>query len=394
MSSPDAPLKVVHLITGLARGGAETMLYRLLTRLDRQRFASVVVSLTDRGALGAAIAALGVPVHALGMRRGVPAPQAVGRLWRLLRRERPAVLQTWLYHADLLGLVAGRLAGVPAVVWNVQCSDMDLRHYPPLTALTRRLLAALSRAPQAVVSCSYRAKEDHERLGYRPRRWRVIPNGFDLEQFRPDPAAPARLRQLLGAPPAAPLIGLVARYDPQKDHATFLQAARRLLDMRADVRFVLVGAGVDWHNPRLAAPARALGLEPHLHLLGERDDVAALLPGLDLATLSSAFGEGFPNAVGEAMACGVPCVVTDVGDAAYLVGDTGRVVPPRDPAALAAAWAALLARPAAERQALGRAARARVATLFSLEAVTKQYAALYAELAQAAQGATAVNARR
>jgi glycosyltransferase involved in cell wall biosynthesis len=383
VASPDAPLKVVHLITGLARGGAETMLYRLLTRLDRQRFASVVVSLTDRGALGAAIAALGVPVYALGLRRGAPDPRAVGRLWRLLRRERPAVLQTWLYHADLLGLVAGRLAGVPAIVWNVRCSEIDLRHYSPLTALARRLLALLSGMPAAVVVNSLAGRRVHERLGYRPRRWRVIPNGFDLEQFRPDPAAPARLRQLLGVAPEAPLIGLVARYDPMKDHATFLQAARRLLDMRADARFVLVGAGVDWHNPRLAAPARALGLVPHLHLLGERDDVAALLPGLDLATLSSV-SEAFPNVVGEAMACGVPCVVTDVGDAAYLVGDTGRVVPPRDPAALAAAWAELLARPAAARRALGRAARERVATLFSLEAVAKQYAALYAELAQAA----------
>jgi glycosyltransferase involved in cell wall biosynthesis len=379
-------LKVVHVITELERGGAEVMLWRLLERTDRRRFEHVVVSLTDAGALGPSIATLGVPLLALGMRRGVPDVRGVWRLARLMRRERPAVLQTWLYHADLVGLIAGKLAGIRAIVWNVRCSDVDMRQYSWSSRLTRRLLSVLSAAPAAVIVNSERGRQAHERIGYRPRRWVTIPNGIDLARFRPDPDARVRLRKELGLPLSTRLIGMVARYDPMKDHATFLRASAELLrngapDGRADVHFVLVGRGVTWENPELRALADGLGLRAHLHLLGERDDVECLLPGLDLVSLSSLFGEGWPNVVGEAMACGVPCVVTDVGDAHAIVGETGRVVPPADPEALARAWAELLACPEEQRRALGAAARERIAACFSLEQVVDQYEALWEELA-------------
>jgi glycosyltransferase involved in cell wall biosynthesis len=379
-------VRITHVITGLQRGGAEMMLYRLLDRSDRRRFQHVVVSLTDEGALGRAIRDLGVPVRTLGMRRGIPDIRAVWRLARLMRQERPAVVQTWLYHADLVGLLAGKLAGVQVTVWNVRCSDVDMRRYPWYSRITRRLLSTLSALPAAVIVNSERGRLVHERIGYRPRRWVTIPNGVDLVRFRPDPDARVRLRKELGLPLSARLIGMVARYDPMKDHATFLRAAAELLRNgaaggQADVHFVLVGRGVTWENPGLQALANSLGLRAHLHLLGERDDVERLLPGLDLASLSSAFGEGWPNVVGEAMACGVPCVVTDVGDAGTIVGETGRVVPPADPEALARAWAELLAFPEEQRRALGSAARERIAACFSLEQVVERYQALWEELA-------------
>ncbi len=365
------------------------MLCRLLERMDSRRFRHTVVSLTDGGALGPSIASRGVPVRTLGMRRGFPDVRAVWRLVRLIRRECPAVLQTWLYHADLVGLVAGRLAGARTIVWNVRCSDMDMRQYRWSSRLTRRLLSALSAAPVAVIVNSERGRQVHERLGYRPRRWVTIPNGIDLERFRPDPEARARLREELALPLSARLVGMVARDDPMKDHATFLRAGAQLLQRgaggMADVHLVGVGRGVTWENPRLAALAHELGLRGHLHLLDERDDVERLLPGLDLATLSS-FGEGWPNVVGEAMACGVPCVVTDVGDAAAIVGDTGQVVPPDDPAALAGAWARLLALPDERRRALGAGARERIAVHFSLERVVRQYEELYEQLAGESAG--------
>jgi glycosyltransferase involved in cell wall biosynthesis len=359
--------------------------------MDRRRFAHTVVSLTNAGGLGPSIAALGVRVHQLGMRRGIPDVRAVWHLARLIRRERPDVLQTWLYHADLLGLVAGRLAGVRPIIWNVRCSDMDMRRYSWSSRLPRWLLSALSALPAAVVVNSERGRQAHERLGYRPRRWVVIPNGIDVMRFRPDPDARARLRQELGLPLSARLIGMVARYDPMKDHATFLRAAAELLRNRTtrakvDLRFVGVGRDVMWDNPNLAALGQDLGLRGHVHLLGERDDVERLLPALDLATLSSLFGEGWPNVVGEAMACGVPCVVTDVGDAGTIVGETGRVVPPGDPSTLARAWAELLALPDGQRQALGAAARERIATHFSLEQVVRKYEDLYEELADGSVG--------
>jgi glycosyltransferase involved in cell wall biosynthesis len=384
-------VRITHVITGLQRGGAEMMLYRLLDRSDRRRFQHVVVSLTDEGALGRAIRDLGVPVRTLGMRRGIPDIRAVWRLARLMGRERPAVIQTWLYHADLVGLIAGKLAGIRTTVWNVQCSDMDMRQYSRSSRLTRRLLSALSAAPAAVIVNSERGHLVHQRIGYRPRRWVIIPNGIDLARFRPDPEASVRLRKELGLPLSARLIGMVARYDPMKDHATFLRAAAEFLrngaaGAQADVHFVLVGRGVTWENPRLRALADSLGLRAHLHLLCERGDVECLLPGLDLASLSSLFGEGWPNVVGEAMACGVPCVVTDVGDARAIVGETGRVVPPADPEALARAWAELLACSEEERRALGAAARERIAVHFSLERVVRQYEDLYEELASGSAG--------
>jgi glycosyltransferase involved in cell wall biosynthesis len=379
-------LKVVHVITELERGGTEVMLYRLLERMDPRRFLHVVVSLADEGTLGPTIVNLGVPVRALGMRRRISDVRAVWRLARLMRQERPEVLQTWLYHADLVGLIAGKLAGIRAIVWNVRCSDVDMRQYSWSSGLTRRLLSALSAAPAAVIVNSERGREVHERIGYRPRRWVTIPNGVDLVRFRPDPDARVRLRKELGLPLSTRLIGMVARYDPMKDHATFLRAAAEFLRNgaaggQADVHFVLVGRRVTWENPRLRALADGLGLRAHLHLLGERGDVECVLPGLDLASLSSLFGEGWPNVVGEAMACGVPCVVTDVGDAGAIVGETGRVVPPGHPEALARAWAELLACPEEQRRALGAAARERIAACFSLEQVVNQYEALWEQLA-------------
>ena len=195
---------------------------------------------------------------------------------------------------------------------------------------------------------------DHERLGYRPRRWNIIPNGFDIDLFRPGASGYADSRRSLGLPDDVPLIGLVARLHPMKDHANFIAAAAHLHKLRPEVHFVLVGKGLDTANRNLLNQLGPLGLADHFHLLGERDDIAAITPTLDVATSASAYGEGFPNAIGEAMACGVPCVVTDVGDSAYLVGETGEVVPPRAPAALAGAWHKILSLSDADRQALGR----------------------------------------
>ncbi|MCK9241490.1 glycosyltransferase, partial [Desulfocurvus sp.] len=328
-------IRVLHLITGLNTGGAEMMLTKLVAGMDPAGFEPHVVTLLGEGPLAARVRAAGASVESLGLARGRVAPSAVWRLTRLLRRVRPDVVQTWLYHADLLGLVAARLARVGRVVWNLRCSNMDFAHSGRLTRYTVAACARLSSLPDAVVANSRVAVDVHRALGYRPRRVEVIPNGFDMHRFAPDPAARGSVRAELGVAPGAPLVGMVARFDPQKDHATFLRAARAVADARPDAQFVLLGDGVQADNPEMAALVRAAapGLRPHL--LGRRDDVARLAAALDVAVLSSAYGEGFPNVVGEAMACGVPCVVTDTGDSAAVVGGTGRVVPPRDAPALA-----------------------------------------------------------
>jgi glycosyltransferase involved in cell wall biosynthesis len=298
---------------------------------------------------------------------------------RLLRERRPDVLQTWLYHADLMGLAAAALSGVDTVVWNIRASNLDLSHSRVQSRWTRWACARLSARPRAVVVNANAGRVAHHALGYRPREWVVIPNGVDVQSFRPDPAARVAVRAELGIPADAPVVGLIARWDPAKDHRTFLAAATRLAATRPDARFVLVGEGVTLANPDLAALAARLA--PHLDplALGRRDDVARIAAAFDVATCSST-SEGFPHAVVESMACGVPCVVTDVGDAADIVGDTGIVVPPRDPTALAGAWADLLGAEAHVRAALGEGARARVVARYTLERMVDAYERLYERL--------------
>ncbi|MBA4358852.1 MAG: group 1 glycosyl transferase, partial [Desulfovibrio sp.] len=220
------PIKVLHVITGLNLGGAETWLTRLLSRLPADRFECQVVSLLDGGVLSGAIRSLGVPVHSLGLGRGVADPRGLWRLAGLVREYRPQVVQTWLYHADLLGLLATRLSGSRAAVsWGLRCAYMDLPRYGLGTRLTVNACAALSGWPEAVTANSQAGAAHHVALGYRPKRLVVLENGVDGGLFRPDAEACAQLRREWGVAQDAPLIGLVARLDPMKGHAVFCRAA-------------------------------------------------------------------------------------------------------------------------------------------------------------------------
>ncbi len=362
------------------------MLLRLVDRLQ-DVFDQEVVSLTNSGPVGERIAALGVPVRMLGMRRGVPNPLAVVRLAGMIRRFGPDVVQTWMYHADLVGGLAARLAGMRAVAWNIRNNELGAEESSWWIRQVVTACARLSRhIPARIVCCSHAAMRTHVALGYEPSRFVVLPNGFDLDRFRPDAGARTRVREELGISKRTPLIGLVARFHPQKNHALFFSAAALLHARRPDVHFVLAGRGVDPQNEQMACWIRDAGIEKVAHLLGERDDVPHLTAALDISTSSSSWGEAFPNVLGEAMACCVPCVATDVGDAALIVGDTGRTVPRNNPEALARAWEELLSLPEEERRALGRAARARICEHFDMNAVAERYAALYRELAAAREG--------
>ncbi len=372
-------IKIVHLITGLNIGGAEMMLYKLVSGMDRKHFQNTVVSMTDSGTLGEKIKALGVPVHTLNMKRGVPNPLGFWRFFKLLLAERPQILQTWLYHADLLGSLAGWLARIPYIIWNVRASVFRREDHSKLFFLTLKLLAKLSKMPKAVIVNSSAGRAAHEQLGYRPVRWEIIPNGFNIDIFHPSKDARLKLRHDLGLFEQTFLIGLVARFDPMKDHMNFLKAVNRICEIRTDVHFIMVGQGVTHDNFILMKQIAALGIDKYVHLLGERDDIPDITAALDTATVSS-YSEGFPNVVGEAMSCGVPCVVTNVGDSAYIVGDTGIVVPPSNPEAMAEAWNGLLSMSKDEYDLLSRAARERIASSFSIDTITKQYEGLYADV--------------
>lgn len=369
-------MKILHLITTLDTGGTEMMLYKLLSQINKEEFSCRVVSLTSHGIIADNLESLGIPVSDLGMRRGVVSLGGFVRLTKLLNSWKPTIMQTWLYHADLLGLVAGKLARVPVIVWNLRCSDMDMQHYSWTSTLVLRVLAALAAVPQAVLVNSKAGRRWHERLGYNPRSWIHIPNGFDLTSFQPDEEARVKFRRSLALSNDAILIGLVARHDPMKDHATFLKAAHILLEKDSRVHFVLVGSGITWENMALRGEIQPGHHGDHFHLLGERDDVSRIMVALDIAT-SSSRSEGFPNTIGEAMACGVPCVVTDAGDSARLVGDTGVVVPVKNPQALAEGWGKMIELGEIGRRQLGIAARCRIEEKFSLPAVVTRYEEFY-----------------
>ena len=372
-------IKVVHLITGLANGGSETMLWKLLSRMDSSRFANIVVSMDSRGEVGRRIERLGIPVFALRMNPGVPSLLGLIRLIGLLRAQKPDVLQTWLYHADLLGLVAGKICRVPAIAWNVRCADLDREDHPLHLWLSLRILARTSALPEAVIVNSVAGRLANERLGYKPKRWKLIPNGFELDIFQPSEEARQLIRRELEVTADTLLVGLVARFHFMKDHSTFLRAARRLHKIRPDVHFVLVGRNVDIQNAILMEQISVLNLDEYVHLLGARADIPVVTAALDVASCTS-YSEGFPNVIGEAMACGVPCVVTDVGDCAKIIGDAGIVVPPRDCDAIADGWRVLLTMPEEERRMLGMRGRSRIASMFDIDQIIRRYETLYQEI--------------
>jgi glycosyltransferase involved in cell wall biosynthesis len=374
------PIRVLHLITGLNTGGAELALFRLLQSMDRQRFDTQVVCMIPVGSVGEKIRALGLPVTSLEMPPGHPTLKGMGRLLKLLRTFKPDVLQTWLYHADLLGLLAARLASVKTIVWNIRSAEMDFLQYRWLSGQVVKLCALLSNMPTAVIVNSRAGQTIHSKLGYHPKEWIFLPNGIDTEVFRPDLPARNHLRQEWNVAEDELLIGTVGRIDPQKDHATFIQAADLARKKHAKLRFVCVGGGPEEYQQKMKALAAQSNLSGLLWA-GPRTDMPAVYNALDIL-VSSSIGEGFPNVVAEAMACETPCVVTTVGDSAILVAETGIGVSPGNPEALAESILRMLELPKTERNRLGQKARQRIADNFSLQKMVNEYSALYTRLSQ------------
>jgi glycosyltransferase involved in cell wall biosynthesis len=373
--------KILHIITGLdGAGGAEMMLFKVLSNMSPVDFPPAVLSMSrSSGPILKSIEALGVPVYSLEMRRGVPTPAAFWHLIRLVRRLRPALIQGWMYHANLLALLVKPFLSRPApVLWNIRQSLYDLKYEKKMTAWVIRICAMLSNKPARILYNSQVGAIHHEAVGYASSKRLVIQNGFAVEIFSPSEEARIQVRQELGLSPTTTLIGLVGRYDPIKDHKNFIRAAEHLSKSYPDVHFLLVGENVDARNNILMNLINEKKLNNKFHLLGEREDIATLTAALDISTCCS-HGEGFPNVVGEAMACEVPCVVTDVGDSAVVVGETGIAVPPRDSLALANGWKELLDMGIEKRKCLGRSARERIIANYSIEKIASQYVSLYTD---------------
>lgn len=367
------------MIPGLVDGGAEAVLYRLCTADSALKHS--VIALMDEGKYGPLLRQAGVPVHALGLPPGRVYPAALLRLRNLLRRLQPDVVQTWMYHGNLVGGVIGRWAGISRIYWGIHTTQLDHVTMKRSTVFVARVGALLSRwIPHRIIYCAESAAKIHTERGYLPQKAVVIPNGVDLAYFRRNSDAASRLRREWGVDSTIPLFGMVSRFDPAKDHENLIRALGDLRRSGMVFRCVLVGQGIDGDNPRLNQWIKEQGLTGEIILLGQRDDIPAVMSALDLHVLSSS-SEALPNVLIEAMACETPCVTTDVGDAASVVGPTGWVAPARNHESLANAIREALvawADPVSWRKRQ-LAARQRVQQLFSMQGMVEAYQAVWTE---------------
>ena len=375
-------MKILHVITGLNVGGAETMLFRLLENSGQRDLHMEVATLLAPGFVGRKMVAAGVAVEPLGMSSLWTAPAAALRLALLIRRSRPDVIMAWMHHAQLATMLAVALSrsDVP-VIWNVRHSlGQGYAQEKRLTRLVLWTQAALSRLPAAIVYNSRAAARQYRAIGFDPPSELVIPNGFPIEDSIDTNSARAMLHGAFGITEGRTVIGMVARAHPMKDVGNLVAAFGLLRCAHATPHLLIVGEGMDRPGPELT---QALSRLPpgSWTLAGQRDDIQQWLGGLDMLVLPSAWGEGFPNVIGEAMAKGVPCIGTTVGDMEWIIGATGRCVPPRHPAALAMALQELCAMDKVLRRKLGGAARQRMVELFALDDVIARYESLYHDVA-------------
>lgn len=373
-------VKLLHVITGLKVGGAEIALHKLLSSLDPGSFQNTVISLTERGPIGERIADLGVEVTALGMNRDISNPVGFIRLARAIRRSRPDLVHAWMYDADVLSGMASCFSGRPPLIWEIRHVNLDPQKNRRRTIWMMKVGAMMSGwLPKVVVYNSETARTVHIERGYAASRSVVIPNGFDTVKFLPYSGSSRDMRERYRIPDDALVVGHVGRYHPQKDHLNFIRAAAQVLACEPRAFFVLCGENVTFENACLAEQIDVHGLRERCLLLGRCAEMTRLFHLFDL-TVSSSVGESFPNCIGESMACGVPCVVTNVGDSAAVVGDTGYAVREADPVALSSAIMKMLSLGDGQRKALGASARQRIVECYSLEIMGERYEALYKKL--------------
>lgn len=326
-------IRILHIITGLNNGGAEMVLYRLIETDTKHQH--IVISMMEEGKYGSKLNKLGIIVHCLNMPRGKITLSSLFKLWLLIKNYKPNVVQTWMYHADLIGGLIARLAGVKKVLWGIRNSNLSSKNTSLSTRLVARACALLSYiVPNKIISCAIQAAESHQAIGYARKRFVVIHNGYNFKHFAPDDVARKRLREQLNLSSVFPILGMVGRFDPLKDHENLIKALGIIKSKGIRFQCLLVGLNMSIDNKPLVDLLNQEKIQDDILLLEQRDDIPSIMNTLDLHILSS-LGEAFPNVLAEAMVCGTPCVTTNVGDAHLIVSDTGWVVPPSNSFALA-----------------------------------------------------------
>jgi glycosyltransferase involved in cell wall biosynthesis/uncharacterized membrane protein YbhN (UPF0104 family) len=376
--SESGKMRVLHVITDLDVGGAEMMLVKLL-RETAGETESMVISLMPRGNLSEAVEQLGVPLRSLRLRQGrLPGLATIRALLREAAAFAPDVIQGWMYHGNLAASLTALYApGKPRLFWNVRQTLYDLNHEKLLTQCVIRASMMFVGRVQGIIYNSMTSALQHEALGYPIGRRQIVPNGFDLDAYRPNAEARHAVRQEFGVADSTLLVVSVARFHPMKDHLGLIAAIKQTVDAFENVHYLLVGKNITQKNETISRAIQSQGLESRVTLAGERADVPNILAAADLLVSSSAWGEAFPNVIGEAMASGVPCIATDIGDSAQVIGGFGRLVPPSKPGELAAAILDMLRLESNERLKLGLGARERVRALYAIPAVTRRYLEIY-----------------
>lgn len=321
-------MKIVHIITSLNDGGAEHTLYKIC-KYDKFN-EHVVISLKKGGKYKFLLKKLGVSVYSVDLK--LFSFLKFFYIVKLIGTSEPDIVQTWLVHGDLIGGLAARLCGIKNIVWNVRYSNFELGKAKLITIILIKILAKLSfLLPKLIVVVSNSAKKTCKEIGYCKKKLRLITNGYDLSILDNNKYNKSKFRKVIKIKNKIPLIGNVARYDLKKDHINLLKAISLVRIRNKDFYCILVGSGINKNNKNLMKEIRKLNLRNNIKLLGPTSNIPKIMSSLDLYIQSSSYGEGFPNVVSEAMACRTPSVVTDVGDAAYIVGNTGWVVPPKNP---------------------------------------------------------------
>ena len=370
-------IRVVFIIRSLEAGGAERQLVQLATNLDKSRFDVSVVTYYTGGQFADELTQIrGVRLFSANKRGRYDTLMFLFRLFRIIRGLRPHIVHGYMWGANELASLLGIFTNAK-VVWGIRASNIEFGHYDAAFSLLGRTGAWFSSSADLIIANSKAGRAHHLALGYQSSSIRVIPNGIDIDRFLPVPAARARIRGEWGLLVDAIAVGIVGRLDPMKDHETFFKAAKLVAEALPAARFIVVGGGNDNFRAGLQRLVSELGLSNHVVWAGARRDMPEVYSALDVAISASAFGEGFSNAIGEAMACGVPCVATDVGDAADIMGDCGRLVPPRDADRLAAAIVATIG---SDRPVIGRRSRERIAANFSGGALADRTGAALAAL--------------
>ena len=373
-------IRLIHIITGLEAGGAEVMLYKLLKGMNKDLFYCEVISLTGFGLIGSKLRGLGCQVTALGMRRGVPSLLIMLKLFFLVRNSKPDLVQTWMYHSDLIGGVIARLCGVENVCWNIRHCNLDPDKNKFLTLLTAKFCALFSNfIPSRIICNSHAGKQTHCNFGYVPEKLHVIPNGFDVHEFFPNSKIRKQVRESLRIEDDRFVFGSVGRYDPQKNHQDLFRSFALVVQRFPKALLICCGKDISFENPEIIDQIQSLNLSENVLCLGLRKDVSQVLNAFDVF-VSSSLGEGFSNAIGEAMAVRIPCVVTDVGDSGKLIGNTGWVVEPNCHVKLAQGMILAVRTSSDELEKRGRQARSRVGEVFSIEAIITLFEQLYIKL--------------